>query len=55
MDRHDLRGVNYVDLFRDYLKNQNLEEKQYGFVLEKGSAVIREVMTGDAGDEDATH
>ncbi|MDD1664194.1 MAG: metallophosphoesterase [Methanomicrobiales archaeon] len=53
-DRRSLAGVNYVDLFRGYLKNQNLAEKQHRFILEKGSAVIRRVMVGGAGEEDAT-
>jgi DNA repair exonuclease SbcCD nuclease subunit len=55
IDRRDLTGVNYVDLFGDYLKTRNLDERKHRFVLEKGSAVIREVMAGTAGGEDAAH
>jgi len=50
--RHDLRGVNYVDLFGEYLGDQHLPERQHRYVLEKGSAVIRQVMAG-GGEEDA--
>ena len=51
-ERHDLRGVNYVDLFGEYLRGQNLPERQHRYVLEKGSAVIQQVMAGE-GEEDA--
>lgn len=54
-DRRDLTGVNYTELFVDYLKTRNLDEKKHRFVLEKGSTVIRKVMAGEAGEEDATH
>jgi hypothetical protein len=50
-ERHDLRGVNYVDLFGEYLRGQNLPERQHRYVLEKGSAVIQQVMDGK-GEED---
>ena len=53
-DRRSLTGVNYVDLFDGYLKDQNLGEIEHRFILERGSAVIRKVMAGDAGEEDAT-
>lgn len=52
-DRRSLTGVNYVDLFGGYLKDQNLGEKEHRFILERGSAVIREVMAETAGEEDA--
>jgi UDP-2,3-diacylglucosamine pyrophosphatase LpxH len=51
-ERHDLRGVNYVDLFGEYLQGQHLPERQHRYVLEKGSVVIRQVMAGE-GEEDA--
>jgi DNA repair exonuclease SbcCD nuclease subunit len=51
-ERHDLRGVNYVDLFGEYLQGQQLPERQHRYVREKGSAVIRQVMAGE-GEEDA--
>jgi DNA repair protein SbcD/Mre11 len=51
-ERHDLRGVNYVDLFGEYLEGQHLPERQHRYVREKGSAVIRQVMAGE-GEEDA--
>ncbi len=53
-DRQGLTGVDYVDLFAGYLKDQNLGEKEHHFILERGSAVIRGVMAGEGGDEDAT-
>ncbi|MDD1664028.1 MAG: metallophosphoesterase [Methanomicrobiales archaeon] len=53
-DHRDLAGVNYVDLFGEYLKNQNLAEREHRFILEKGSVVIRRLMEGEAGEEDAT-
>ena len=53
-DRRDLTGVNYVDLFREYLKEQGLESRKHEFVLGKGSDVIRKVMAGEAGEADAT-
>ena len=53
-DHRDLSGVNYVDLFGEYLKGQSLGEREHRFILEKGSAVIRIVMDGEAGEEDAT-
>jgi hypothetical protein len=43
-----------VDLFDGYLKSQNLGEKEYRFVFERGSSVIRTVMAGEGGEEDAT-
>jgi alpha-ketoglutarate-dependent taurine dioxygenase len=43
--------VNYVDLFGEYLRGQNLPERQHRYVLEKGSAVIQQVMAGK-GEED---
>ena len=52
-ERHDLRGVNYVDLFGEYLQAQQLSERQHRYVLERGSAVIRQVMAGE-GEEDAS-
>jgi exonuclease SbcD len=53
--RRSLTGVNYVDLFGGYLKDQNLGEKEHRFIFENGSAVIRKVMAGEeAGEEDAT-
>jgi exonuclease SbcD len=53
-DRRSLTGVNYIDLFGDYLKSQNLGEKEHRFIFERGSAVIRKVMAGEAGADDAT-
>ena len=53
-DRRSLSGVNHVDLFDGYLKEQHLCEKEYRFVFERGSAVIRTVMAGEGGEEDAT-
>jgi predicted phosphodiesterase len=53
-DRRSLTGVDYVELFGGYLKDQNLGEKEHRFVLERGSAVIRRVMAGEAGEDDAT-
>jgi DNA repair exonuclease SbcCD nuclease subunit len=53
-DRRDLAGVNYVDLFGEYLKGQGLESRRHEFVLGKGSDVIREIMAGEAGETDAT-
>ncbi|MDD1660960.1 MAG: metallophosphoesterase, partial [Methanomicrobiales archaeon] len=52
-DRRSLTGVNYVDLFGGYLKDQNLGEAEHRFILERGSAVIRGVMADEAGEEDA--
>ncbi|MDD1654716.1 MAG: metallophosphoesterase [Methanomicrobiales archaeon] len=46
-ERHDLREVNYVDLFGEYLQGQQLPERQHRYVREKGSAVIRQVMAGE--------
>jgi exonuclease SbcD len=51
-ERHDLQGVNYVDLFGEYLQGQHLPERQHRYVLEKGSMVIRQVIAGE-GEEDA--
>ncbi|HMA05598.1 MAG TPA: metallophosphoesterase [Methanomicrobiales archaeon] len=51
--RRDLTGVNYVDLFREYLEGRNLGKKESEFVLGKGGEVIRRVMAGDAGEDDA--
>jgi DNA repair exonuclease SbcCD nuclease subunit len=51
-ERHDLRGVNYVDLFGEYLQGQQLPGRQHRYVQEKGSAVIRQVMA-EEGEEDA--
>jgi hypothetical protein len=53
-NRRSLTGVNYVDLFGGYLKDQNLGEKEHRVIFERGSAVIRKVMAGEAGEEDAT-
>jgi predicted phosphodiesterase len=50
---HDLEGVDYVRLFGEYLKSRGLEGRRHGFVLGKGSEVIRRVMAGDAGEGDA--
>jgi exonuclease SbcD len=51
--RHDLVGVDYVHLFGEYLKEQHLGERRHEFVLGKGSGVIRKVMAGGAGEDDA--
>ncbi|MGA2933683.1 MAG: exonuclease SbcCD subunit D [Methanomicrobiales archaeon] len=53
-DRRSLTGVDYVELFGGYLKDQNLGEKEHRFIFERGSAVIQSVMAGEAGEEDAT-
>jgi len=53
-DRRSLTGVDYVELFGGYLKNQNLGEKEQLFIFDRGSAVIRKVMAGEAGEDDAT-
>jgi DNA repair protein SbcD/Mre11 len=53
-DRRSLTGVNYVELFGVYLKDQNLGEKEHRFIFERGSAVIQSVLADKAGDKDAT-
>jgi DNA repair exonuclease SbcCD nuclease subunit len=52
-DRRDLTGVNYAELFGEYLKGQDLGKREGDFVLGKGGEVIRRVMAGDAGEGDA--
>ena len=51
--RRDLTGVNYVDLFGAYLKEQNLGDRKHRFILEKGSAVILQILAGEAGEDNA--
>jgi DNA repair exonuclease SbcCD nuclease subunit len=51
-DWRDLAGVNYAELFGEYLKSQSLEEQKHRYVLEKGREVIRKVMAGEAGERD---
>ena len=51
--RRDLAGVDYGELFGEYLKGQNLDEGKHRYVLAKGREVIRRVMAGEAGDADA--
>jgi DNA repair exonuclease SbcCD nuclease subunit len=53
MDRRDLTGVNYAELFGEYLKDRGLDDRKHRFVLEKGSDIIHRVMAGDAGEGDA--
>lgn len=52
-DRRDLTGVDYVELFAEYLGGQGLESRAHTFVLGKGSEVIRRVMAGEPGEGDA--
>ncbi len=52
-DRQDLKGVNYVDLFGEYLAGRGLDDRKRRFVSEKGSEIIRRVMAGEAGEGDA--
>jgi exonuclease SbcD len=51
--RRDLRGIDYGELFGEYLKDQGLGEERHGFVFAKGREVIRKVMTGEGVDRDA--
>jgi hypothetical protein len=51
--RRDLTGVNYVDLFKEYLRGRGLSERRLRYVSEKGSEIIGLVMAGDGGEEDA--
>jgi DNA repair exonuclease SbcCD nuclease subunit len=51
-DWRDLPGVDYADLFGEYLKGQGLGERKHRYVLEKGREVIRRVMAGEAGGGD---
>jgi hypothetical protein len=53
LERRDLTGVNYTELFREYLKGRGLDDRRYRFVSGKGSEIIRKVMAGETGDEDA--
>jgi exonuclease SbcD len=52
-DRQDLKGVNYVDLFGEYLAGRGLDDRKRRFVSEKGSEIIRRVMAGETGEGDA--
>jgi exonuclease SbcD len=52
-DRQDLKGVNYVALFGEYLAGRGLDDRKRRFVSGKGSAIIRRVMDGEAGEGDA--
>ncbi|MDD1666192.1 MAG: hypothetical protein LUQ23_01480, partial [Methanomicrobiales archaeon] len=52
-DRQDLKGVNYIDLFGEYLAGRGLDDQKRRFVSERGSEIIRRVMAGEAGEGDA--
>jgi DNA repair protein SbcD/Mre11 len=52
-DRQDLKGVNYVDLFGEYLAGRGLDDRKRRFVSGKGSEIIRRVIAGEAGEGDA--
>jgi exonuclease SbcD len=52
-DRHDLAGVDYGELFGEFLKEQALDERKHRFVLAKGREVIRKVMAGEERSRDA--
>jgi DNA repair exonuclease SbcCD nuclease subunit len=51
--RRDLVGVDYGELFGEYLKDQGLDERRHRFVLAKGRDVIRKVMAAEGGGRDA--
>ena len=51
--RRDLTGVNYVELFGEYLGGRGLGSREHRFVLERGSDVIRKVMTSEGEEGDA--
>ncbi|HVN66188.1 MAG TPA: metallophosphoesterase [Methanomicrobiales archaeon] len=51
--RRDLAGVDYGELFGEYLKDRGLDEARHRFVLSKGREVIRKVMAGEGGGGDA--
>jgi len=51
--RRDLEGVDYGELFGEYLKDRGLDERKHRFVLAKGREVIRMVMAGEREDGDA--
>jgi DNA repair exonuclease SbcCD nuclease subunit len=52
-DRRDLSGVDYVELFGEYLAGRGLDNRKRRFVEGKGSEIIRKVMASGEGDHDA--
>jgi DNA repair protein SbcD/Mre11 len=52
-DRRDLTGVDYVELFGEFLDGRGLDDQKRHFIGEKGSEVIRKVMVPDEEDRDA--
>ena len=51
--RRDLQGVDYGELFGEYLREAGLDERKHRFVLAKGREVIRKVLAGEEGGRDA--
>jgi DNA repair protein SbcD/Mre11 len=51
--RRDLKGIDYRELFSEYVRGQGLGEERQRFVVTKGRDVIRSVMAGEGGEGDA--